>query len=530
MRSTLLWNLLNSGIDVRKIDRSRNDKMWLPLKNLGDAISVDAASDIAAIIEPLSPSGERIYNYGGVRRMAAAVARGLMARGLRAGDRVAILSANRSEYLFAFLGALQAGMVSVPVNHKLSPATIDFILNDCDARIAIGDEACLSLAGARCTKISFDSMGENAFRGLIDEGRFESVRVDSETAAMILYTSGSTGRPKGVVLSHRSQLSSMKLRAGLALPAMRTLVAAPLYHMNGLVNCQSALSRGDTIVLLPQFTAVGYIEAAARHRVSSLTAVPTMIAMMLRETELLSKTDLSHVDIVRMASAPLTQALIDQTRAVFPKAAIFNGYGTTEGGPVVFGLHPEGFQLPDTSVGYPLNGVEWRLIRDGREVDDEGALELRSECTMSHYLNLPEMTSRAITEDGFYRTKDIFKRDKNGFFYFVGRTDDMFVCGGENIYPGDIEAMLERHPEILQAAVVPMTDELKGKKPVAFVVRAPNSSIDEEGVRVFARANGPAYQHPRRVAFVDELPLAGTNKIDKAALIRAAHLFAGAQK
>jgi long-chain acyl-CoA synthetase len=237
--------------------------------------------------------------------------------------------------------------------------------------------------------------------------------------------------------------------------------------------------------------------------------------------------DLSHVSVVRMASAPLTQALIDQTRAVFPKAAIFNGYGTTEGGPVVFGPHPQGITLPEISVGYPLPSVEWRLIRDGQEVDDEGALELRSDCTMSRYLNLPEVTERAITADGFYRTKDVFKRDENGFFFFVGRTDDMFVCGGENIYPGDVEAMLERHPGISQAAVVPVPDEVKGQKPVAFVVLAANASIDEEGVKAFALANGPAYQHPRRVTFLQELPLAGTNKVDKAALMKRAQSVTG---
>jgi len=497
-------------------------------QNLGEAISREAAPDTVAIIEAAASAVERTYTYEEVRRTVAAVARGLIARGLKAGERVAILSANRPEYLFTFLGTLQAGLVSVPVNQKLAAETVEFVLADCAAKLVIGDRACLALAPAGLARVSFDSTGDNGFLHLLDEGSFVACKVDPEDPAMILYTSGSTGRPKGVVLSHRSQLSSMVMRMGFVSQATRTLVAAPLYHMNGLVNCQSALSRGDTIVLLPQFTAAGYIDAAARHHVSSLSAIPTMIAMMLREQKLLNKVDLSHVSVVRMASAPLTQALIDQTRAVFPKAAIFNGYGTTEGGPVVFGPHPQGITLPEISVGYPLPSVEWRLIRDGQEVDDEGALELRSDCTMSRYLNLPEVTERAITADGFYRTKDVFKRDENGFFFFVGRTDDMFVCGGENIYPGDIEAMLERHPGISQAAVVPVPDELKGQKPVAFVVLAANASIDEEDVKAFSLANGPAYQHPRRVTFLQELPLAGTNKVDKAALMKRAQSVTGA--
>jgi acyl-CoA synthetase (AMP-forming)/AMP-acid ligase II len=342
-----------------------------------------------------------------------------------------------------------------------------------------------------------------------------------EEPAMFLYTSGSTGRPKGVVLSHYSHLWAMSQRPRRPGSfGQRSLVAAPLYHMNGLAMCQTTFSHGDTVVLLPQFTTRGYIEAAARHRVAFLTSVPTMIAMMLREKELLATSDLSAVEAVRMGSAPITQSLIDQVRAAFPKAQISNGYGTTEAGPVVFGPHPKGLPQPELSTGYPHPAVELRLVRDGREVEDEGMLEMKCGALMTHYHKLPKATSKAMTPDGFYRTGDVFRRDENGFFYFVGRADDMFVCGGENIYPGEVEKMLERHPGIHQAAVLPVPDELKGHKPIAFIVRANGADLDEQTVKSHALANGPAYQHPRQVFFVDEMPLAGTNKIDKRALAR----------
>ena len=157
-------------------------------------------------------------------------------------------------------------------------------------------------------------------------------------------------------------------------------------------------------------------------------------------------------------------------------------------------------------------------MRDGREVQDEGALEMKCGALMTHYHKLPEATAKAMTPDGYYRTSDVFRRDENGFFYFVGRVDDMFVCGGENIYPGEVEKMLERHPGIHQAAVIPVPDELKGHKPIAFVVRANGADLDEQAIKTYALANAPAYQHPRRVFFVDEMPLAGTNKIDKRVL------------
>ncbi len=480
--------------------------------NQGDAISRDVPRESLALIDAGGNGSERSYTYDDIFRLSGAVARGLLKRGLKRGDRVAILSANRAEFLLTFLGTMQAGLVSVPVNYKLPAETVAYIVGDCDARLVIGDDTRLKLAPDNVPKISFDK----DFESLLDESPFTPLAMQPEEPAMFLYTSGSTGRPKGVVLSHYSHLWAISQRVRRPVPqGQRSLVAAPLYHMNGLAMCQTTLNQGDTIVLLPQFTTKGYIEAAARHRVQFLTSVPTMIAMMLREKDLLASNDLSAVEAVRMGSAPITQSLIDQVRAVFPKAQIGNGYGTTEAGPVVFGPHPDGIPQPELSTGYPHPEVQLRLVRDGKEVEDEGALEMKCGALMTHYHKLPEATAKAMTPDGYYRTNDVFRRDKDGFFYFVGRVDDMFVCGGENIYPGEVEKMLERHPGIHQAAVIPIPDELKGHKPIAFVVRAGGAELDEQAVKSYALANAPAYQHPRQVIFIDEMPLAGTNKIDK---------------
>lgn len=483
--------------------------------NQGDAISRDVPPDSLALIDAGGNGSDRSYSYADLMRLSGAVARGLLKRGLQRGDRVAILSANRAEFLFTFLGTMQAGLVSVPVNYKLPAETVAYVVENCDARLVIGDDARLGLAPDSVPKISFD----RDFASLLDEGPFTPLVMKPEEPALFLYTSGSTGRPKGVVLSHYSHLWAISQRKRRPAPAsQRVQVAAPLYHMNGLAMCQTTFSHGDTIVLLPQFTTRGYVEAAAKHRVAFLTSVPTMIAMMLRERELLAKHDLSAVEAVRMGSAPITQGLIDQVRQVFPNAVISNGYGTTEAGPVVFGPHPDGIPQPELSTGYPHPDVELRLVRDGKVVDDEGALEMKCGALMTHYHKLPEVTAKAMTADGYYRTSDVFRRDDNGFFYFVGRVDDMFVCGGENIYPGEVEKMLERHPGIHQAAVIPVPDDLKGHKPIAFVVRAPGTQLDEQSVKTYALANAPAYQHPRQVFFVDEMPLAGTNKIDKRVL------------
>jgi acyl-CoA synthetase (AMP-forming)/AMP-acid ligase II len=334
---------------------------------------------------------------------------------------------------------------------------------------------------------------------------------------MFLYTSGSTGQPKGVVLSHQSHIWVVETRLAPDLGRHRYLIAAPLYHMNALALSKLACAAHATIVLLPQFSARSYIDAIGRYRCTWLTAVPPMMAMMLREKELLVATDLSSVEAIRMGSAPVSPALMQAIRTALPWASETNAYGTTEAGPVVFGPHPKGLPQPEMSVGYPHPQVELRLVAPGNTNAEQGVLEMRCPALMNGYHNRLQLAP-PFTTDGFYVTGDVFRRDNQGFHYFIGRADDMFVSGGENIYPTDVERMLERHPGVAQAAVVPLDDDIKGQKPVAFVVRKLGVAPSAEDIKRFALANAPAYAHPRFVWFVDELPLAATNKLDRSAL------------
>jgi long-chain acyl-CoA synthetase len=371
--------------------------------------------------------------------------------------------------------------------------------------------------------------GGDGFAVFLDHGSFAAVQPGPDEVAMLLYTSGSTGRPKGVPLTHAGQLWAIASRASLGSgwEQQRFLVAAPLFHMNGLFSVKFAMAIHASLVLLPQFRAVAYIEAIRRYRCTSLTSVPTMLALVAQEQEVLTRTDLSSVKHVTMGSAPLTQALIEKVKAIFPGASVTNGYGTTEAGPCVFGPHPDGLARPDVSVGHPLSSIGLRLVQGENVNADEGVLQLKTPALMPGYHNLPAKTAEVMTADGYYSTGDVMRRDTQGFLYFVGRADDMFVCSGENIYPGEVEKMLERHPAIHQACVVPVPDEIRGQKPVAFVVLAPGATMTTQMVKDFALQHGPAYQHPRHVEFVRELPLASTNKVDRKALIEWAIALAG---
>ncbi|HKT17402.1 MAG TPA: class I adenylate-forming enzyme family protein [Stellaceae bacterium] len=486
--------------------------------NLGDLIDRTRNLEKIAIIDTSDKAQPREISFAALDAMARGVARGLRRRGLARGERVAILALNCVEYLAAYYGILRAGLVAVPVNFKFPRATIDFVLRDSGAKLVFCDAARRANCPADLPTIMFGA----EFTRFLDEGAFEAVTPKPDEPAMFLYTSGSTGRPKGVVLSHQSHLWVVAMRMlGQDLERHRYLIAAPLYHMNALALAKLASAAHATIVLQPQFAARDYIAAIGRHRCTWLTAVPPMIAMMLRERDMLARTDLSSVEFVRMGSAPVSPSLWAALASALPRAKASNVYGTTEAGPIVFGPHPKGLKQPPDSVGYPHPQVELRLVADRVQRVEQGVLEMKCPAVMLGYHNRPDLAG-AITPDGFYVTKDVFRRDRDGFYYFVGRSDDMFVCGGENIYPGDVEHMLETHPAIANAAVVPIDDEIKGQKPVAFVVRREGASLTADEVKRHALANATPNEHPRFVWFLDRLPLASTNKIDRAALIAMA--------
>ena len=485
--------------------------------NLGKLLRPDVARESGALIDLLPP--RRAWSCGQLDAAADAFADGLTRAGVPADARVAILAENCAEHLIAYMGIMRAGAVAVPVNHRLPAETVRFILEDCAAGLCIVDRVREPLLPKSLERIRIRDEGADGFDAFLERGTAPfSARLSPSGTAEILYTSGSTGRPKGVVLSHAGQLWALSVHVA-AQPATgeRSLIVAPLYHMNALFNLSVCLLNGIEVVLMPRFEAAAHLRAIAEYRCTHLSGIPTMFALMARQQELIATLDLSSVTAVTIGSAPLTEALVERVQAVFPRAAISNGYGTTEAGPSIFEEHPQGLPRPLLSLGYPLPEIEVRLVGG---TADEGILHVRSPAMFTEYLNLPQVTHEKL-QDGWYDTGDVMRRDAAGFYYFTGRADDMFVCGGENVFPGEIEKMLERHPAVLQAAVVPVPDEIKGQIPIAFVVLR-DRSLPVEELKRFALESGPAYSHPRAFVVVDELPVASTHKPDKRPLMAQA--------
>ena len=485
-----------------------------------------AEHDDAVVLIDRSASPPLHVTSAELRGRALRCGAGLAARGLAPFTRVGLLAANCGQYYDVMFGAPAAGLVFVPLNTRLPAETQAYILDDADVQLVVSDAEHAPLVPPGMPHIVIGTAEWDALGA--QEPLACAADVDDDDVAVQIYTSGSTGRPKGVLLTHRNVTFTV-LEYGAAMPGEVMLVSAPLYHKNASMSSKLAFANGGTVVLLPGFTAAGYIEAIEQHRVTMCSGVPTMFALVT--AEIASRVaagqkapDLSSVQRAFIGSAPLTEALYNDVQRLVPQAVVSNGYGTTEA-VLEFGPHPDGKPRPKISVGHQHPKVELRLVDpDTGEDCDAGELWVRSPGVMTGYHNLPDVTSERLT-DGWYHTGDLMTRDAHGFYYFVGRVDDMFVCAGENIFPDAVEQMLEKHPAVHQAVVVPVPDELKGQLPAAFVRVEPGHTLTVDEVKQHALANGPAYAHPRQVWFVPEIPLASTAKIDRNGLVaRAAEL------
>lgn len=481
--------------------------------NLGLLFAAHAHEERTAIIDLHDPAAPRDVSFRELDDLCNAVARGLMRAGLKAGDRIAILSLNRIEFVATVLGSMRAGIIPVPINIKLAADTVDYIVRDAGARLIFAETALRRLCPLDLPVVVYDK----TFDAFLNFGDFTAIEPAPDTVAIQPYTSGSTGRPKGVLLTHYGQNWSRLVLAWSRKTTARDviLVAAPLYHKNALNAIKQGLTAGAMLPLLPQFNVERYIEAIGRYRCTVISGVPTMTSMVLARKDLLAKTDVTSVRTVMMGSAPASLQILRDLKHDFPNAEALVVYGVTEGGPVPLGPHPEGKPRPPGSIGVPYRGTEAKLINGPS--DNEGELILKNPGILLGYHNMPEETAKRI-RDGWYYSGDICRRDADGFYWFVGRTDDMFVCGGENIFPIEVVSLLEKHPAVQQAVVLPFAHEMKGQVPYAFVVLRPAQQATEQDLKAYALEHGPVYQHPRRVFFLDSMPLAGTNKIDQAAL------------
>ncbi len=479
-------------------------------------------------------TGERL-SYAELDRRAAGCARTwLEALGARPGDRVAILSHNRPEYVEAFFAAGKSGVALVTLGTRLTPAEMADILTDAEPVAVLYDEAAADAVAELRQRVDvahWVALDEPRGPGDLPYARerdsrvadrWRGPRVDPESNHCLLYTSGTTGQPKGVRISHRQVTwNGYNTMAGWGLTADDVSpIFTPLYHAGGLMAFLTPIFvAGGTVVLHRAFDVEEVWETIEREGCTVVLGVPT-IWKMLMESPRFETVDLSHVKAFFSGGAPLPRYLIDayQRRDVVFK----QGFGMTEVGVNCFAMSNEESVRKAGTIGRPMMFTEVRLVDgDGRDVGDDevGEMWFRGPHVCNGYWRNPEATAAALDDDGWFHSGDLARRDSEGFFTIAGRSKEMIISGGVNVFPAEVEGALLLHPGVEDAALVGVPDDRWGEKGIAFVVDRGAGASDDELAKFLAERLA-RYKIPKLFVRVGELPRTAYGKVVKGDLRR----------
>jgi fatty-acyl-CoA synthase len=435
------------------------------------------------------------------------------------GDRVGLLAGNSVEFLDIFFAAPKAGVILVPLSTRLTARELEFVVRDSGIRALIYDRATIDTVRA---SEADDVLAERV--SLAAESPWSPVRSDPEDPYCLLYTSGTTGQPKGVIIPHRmvtwngyNTVASWQLREEDISP-----IFTPLYHAGGLgAFLLPVFTIGGTIVLHRGFEPAEVWRTIEQERCTVVLGVPTIWKLLMEAPEFQS-VDLSHVRWFCSGGAPLPEYLIDayQRRGVVFK----QGYGLTEVGVNCFAMTVEESVRKKGSIGKPLMFTETRIVNEnGSEMPagTVGELWLRGPHVSRGYWNNPQATSAALDAEGWFHTGDLARRDDEGFHYIAGRRKDMFISGGVNVYPAEIEGELLLHPDVQDAAIIGVPHATWGEVGAAFVVMRPGRAPAADVLAHHLEERLARYKIPKTFLFVDALPRTPYGKVIKADLERA---------
>ena len=471
------------------------------------------------------------------------VACGLLALGLQRGDRIGVLGLNQIGWLRLFLAASRIGVCVVALSvryrdHELlgmlgdsgaralftvrSADGVDFVelvqgLRDrLDQLVHVGTfepdtDGALTLAALECTPIDARSLSQ------------ATAAVDADDAAMVIFTSGTTGRPKGALLTHASMLAAACAEAEhlRIVPEDHLKVAMPFNHVGGITCCiLTMLLGGASSELVPAFKAETVLQMMAARPPTVIVGVPTMLTLLLMHREKV-EVDLSGVRLVITGGSNADGELLSRLMAAMPRGAVMNLYGMSESsGALVMTPWDADREAVLSSIGRPLPGAELRVV-DPSEADvpagEVGELWFRGLGVVKGYLG-QAATEGAFRSDGWLRTGDMGHVDENGFIHLRGRKKDMFIQGGFNVYPAEVENFIACHPQVLMVAGIGVPDAVLGEVGRYYVVLRAGAELTAEGLRAYCAQHLADYKVPRQVVFRNQLPLTPTGKVLKAAL------------
>jgi acyl-CoA synthetase (AMP-forming)/AMP-acid ligase II len=424
------------------------------------------------------------------------------AAGIAKGDRAAIWAPNSAEWIIAAFGLLTAGGVLVPVNTRFKADEAADIIGRSGAKAVLVEKGFLGLDHAAPAGVPVIDLKSD----FLSSGSPFERAVSGDDVADIVYTSGTTGRPKGVMMNHIQTLRLYAEWCDLAdlREGDRYLIVNPFFHTFGYkAGCITSLIRGATILPVSVFDVDRVLDMVEREKVTMLPGPPTLYHSLLAAQ---GERDLSSLRAAVTGAADIPVELIRRVRSELPFESIMTGYGLTEAGTVTASRTGDSFEDIATTVGTACDGIEVRIA-------DDGEVLVRGYSVMQGYLDDPAATAEAVDDDGWLHTGDLGSQDGAGRLRIVGRKKDMFIVGGFNAYPAEIEGFLLEHPAVAQAAVLGVPDERLGQVCSAFVVR--KDPVTSEEIIAWSRERMAGFKVPRFVTFVDELPLNATGKVMK---------------
>jgi acyl-CoA synthetase (AMP-forming)/AMP-acid ligase II len=514
----------------------RHDPEWASIPKL----ALDAANrfgDKEAVVD-----GARRATFAHLATDARTIGRAFVGAGITAGDRVAIWAPNSYEWIVALLGLQSAGASVVPLNTRFRGPEAAYILNRSRARVLVTVGGFLgvdyptriqseklphleqivllgdSLAKSTLSWEAFRELGAGITEDQLD-ARIEAI--GPSDVSDLIFTSGTTGAPKGVVATHEQSIRTFAdwgrivgLRAG-----DRYLLVNPMFHTFGYkAGILACLMAGATMVPVPVFDVDSVLACIAAERITVLPGAPTLYQSLLMHDHL-GATDISTLRLAVTGAAVIPVDLVKKMRDGLGFETVLTAYGLTEAtGFVTATRAGDDLETIATTSGRAIDGVEVRIVGpDGTELPAglPGEVECRGYNVMHGYFEDPEQTAATIDAEGWLRTGDVGVLDEAGNLRITDRIKDMFIVGGFNAYPAEIESLLSRHPGIIQAAVVGVPDERLGEVGVAFVVQAPGQSLDRGEIVNWARENMASYKAPRAVHLVETLPVNASGKVLK---------------
>ena len=492
--------------------------------------------------------GDLELTYSDYADKVAEYSRGLLSLGLKPGDKIALMMDNIPEHPIAFLAAEKVGVTSVLVNNRLQAEEIEYILGNSEPRMMIVGERFVAgeqganlraLLEARFEPGTVLVVGEPpagaAFRsaGIIEEEARKISREQLEekekslgdNPVTVIYTSGTTGQPKGAVLTERNivfNLTNWKKR----LPADETRVGVvgvffPLFHSGGMIGGICGCIIMQFTVVLADFDIENSLRLIGEHGINIMGAVAAMAALQLSHPRF-DDFDYSSLEYLFMGAGPCPPEILREINRRMG-ADVIIGYGLTEGtmGNLITTLQDDTEDHKLNTVGIPLPGVEVKLVDENRQEVPEGAvgeIAVKGPTVFAGYLNNPGATATVFDAEGRLYTGDLATRDPEGYYSIVGRTTEMYIRGGENVYPREIEDVLKEHPDIVLAAVLGIPDSMMGEAGRAYIIKMPGSELTEEDVISYCAEHLADYKVPRDVVFRDMLPLTPIGKVLKKTL------------